>query len=126
MGQITKPVPQLASSQNGATPMITMSHTGSVASVAYNPKATIDGQNTNTRTLYLVNLGPDGGQAAPQGIVVIATLPLTAGTTITGHVDNTIPVTTFVSFATGDRITWASDATGTGLDDPGGSVTVTW
>jgi hypothetical protein len=116
---VSKQVPAASSSQNKSTDMTTAPKSGIVQAVWYNPDAKITGQDTNTRTLTLVNRGtPSNPKYTP-----IATLPLTAGVVLDPQQNNPIPLTSQVDFAQGDRIDWDSDAVGSGIPDPGGTVT---
>jgi hypothetical protein len=118
MPQVSKQVPAASASQNKSTDMVTAPKSGSVQSVSYNPVSRITGQDTNSRTLTLVNRGtPSNPKYTP-----IATLPLTAGVVLEPQQANTIPLTSQVTFAQGDVIDWDSDAVGSGIADPGGVV----
>jgi hypothetical protein len=118
MPTVSKQVPAASSSQNKSTDMTTAPKSGSVQSVSYNPVSKITGQDTNSRTLTLVNRGtPSNPKYTP-----IATLPLTAGVVLDPQVANNIPLTSEVTFDQGDRIDWDSDAVGSGIPDPGGLV----
>jgi hypothetical protein len=122
MPQASTPVPAATATENKTTPTVTAPKSGEVLSVSYDPAAKITGQNTNSRTLTLRNLGSSSNPK----YTPIATLPLTAGVVLDPQQANPIPLTSTVTFDQGDQIAWQSDAVGGGLADPGGVITVSF
>lgn len=96
---------------------------GTVTAASITFDAAVVGNNTNTRTLNLVNRGQDGS-----GGVVVATLALVAGVnpaamdefamTLSGTAANR-------DVAAGDVLSIQETVAGTGLANPGASVGVT-
>ena len=100
-----------------------MPFAGKVTACSYIPDAASTGDNTNYRTYSLINKG-----AAGAGTAVMATLALTTGVNLVAFDEKTIPLTATAAdlvFASGDVLAWLSDATASGLVDPGGTVKVT-
>lgn len=96
---------------------------GTVQAVTYTPDAAITGANTNYRSVRLRNRG-----AAGSGTTVVAELDFTSGVNATAFDEKTVPLSGTAAnlvLAEGDILEWFSDATGTGLADPGGLVRVT-
>src|SRR6185437_4380240 len=95
---------------------------GTVTSVSYTPEAAITGDNTNTRTMTLVNKGQSGS-----GSTVIATLAFTTGNNAAA-VDEKQFVMSVVANATTvaaeDVLVAVETVAGTGLATPGGRVEV--
>ena len=96
---------------------------GAVTSVSYTPEANITGDNTNSRTLTLVNTGSDGN-----GTTVMATLAFTTGVNATDFNENAFTlsvVANATAAAEGDILKVVSTHVGgSGLADPGGLVQV--
>lgn len=96
--------------------------TGKVTGISYVPEAAATGDNTNARTLTLVNKGASGS-----GTTVIGTLALTTGVNLVAFDEKafTLSVTAADLLVTeGDVLAIVSTATGTGVVDPGGAVKV--
>lgn len=94
-----------------------------VTSVTYTPAAAINGANTNTRRVALINRGQNGA-----GATVIAELQFNSGVNAVAFDEKVITLsatTANLSVAEGDILEWLSDAVGTGIADPGGLVIVT-
>lgn len=93
---------------------------GRVNSVEFIPDWTMNGADTNSRTLTLYNRGTSGA-----GTTAIATLALTSGVNLTKYQSKTIAITAAnAAVAVGDVLEWESLHVGTGLPDPGGRVIV--
>src|SRR5436190_6543335 len=94
---------------------------GKLTGVSYTPEANITGNNTETRTLTVVNKGSDGN-----GTTVMATLAYTSGVNSTDFNEDAFTlsvVANAINFAAGDIIAVVSTHGGsTGLADPGGLV----
>lgn len=86
---------------------------GAVSKVTYTPAADITGADTNTRTVALKN-----------GSVVIATYTFSAGNNATSGVPKIIPITGPTKVDSAAALSWVSTHVGSGLADPGGTVTV--
>ena len=96
---------------------------GTVAKVEYIPSAAITGANTNTRAFRLVNLGQAGA-----GSTLAASLQADAGVNFTANDEKVITLSGTAAnlvVAEGDTLQWQSNAVGTGIADPGGTVRVT-
>jgi hypothetical protein len=97
--------------------------TGRVTEVTYMPEAASTGDDTNYRTYSLINKG-----AAGSGTTVIATLALVTGVNLVAFDEKTITLSATAAdlvVTEGDVLAWLSDATASGLVDPGGVVKVT-
>lgn len=95
---------------------------GSVTAVTFTPEADITGDNTNTRTMTLVNKGADGS-----GTTVIATLAFTTGVNATDFNEQAFTLSAVADatdVAAGDILAVAETVAGTGLANPGGLVQV--
>lgn len=96
---------------------------GEVASVSYTPEANITGDNTESRTLTVVNAGSDGN-----GTTVIATLAFVTGKNATDFNEEAFTLSVVdgaIDVAEGDILKAVSTHVGsTGLADPGGLVQV--
>jgi hypothetical protein len=92
-----------------------------VLGVYYRPVANVTGQNTNTRLLRLRNTTT---------VTDIASVQLNAGTNLVGGRWNRIPLLVnplvAVAAVAGNTLAFESNAVGTGIADPGGSVRVVW
>jgi hypothetical protein len=92
---------------------------GVVTSVNYKPTTTITGAATNSRTVKLVNTS--------NGNAVVATYAFTAGNNATGGAQKAITLSSTPAdrqVSEGDVLEWQSVHVGSGLADPGGTVTV--
>lgn len=97
---------------------------GTVAAVTYTAIAAVTGAaSPASRTLSLINKGQSG-----VGTTVVATLALVGGVNLVAFDEKAVPLTGVASsnvVATGDILEFRSAAVGgTGLVDPGGSVSV--
>lgn len=95
---------------------------GTVAAASFTPEANITGDNTNTRTLTIVNKGQDGN-----GTTVVATLALITGVTPTDFNEQAFTLSVVANATTvaeGDMLAIAETVAGTGLANPGGNVEV--
>jgi len=95
---------------------------GEITGVSYTPVADVTGDNTESRTLTLVNRGQTGA-----GVTVAATLAFVTG--VDGTEDDelafTLGVAANLDLADGDVLEFVSTSVGgTGLADPGGHVQV--
>lgn len=97
-------------------------HRGTVSSVTFTPNAAITGAATNHRAIRVRNRG-----AAGAGTTVIAELAFDTGVNATAFDEKTIPLSATPAnlvVAEGDVLEVFSDAIGTGIADPGGTVKV--
>jgi len=95
---------------------------GTVTSVSYTPEAAITGDNTNTRTMTLVNKGQSGS-----GSTVIATLAFTTGNNAAAFDEKQFvmsDVANATTVAAEDVLVAVETVAGTGLANPGGRVEV--
>ena len=96
---------------------------GTVTAASFTPEANITGDNTETRTLTIVNKGADGN-----GTTVVATLAFATGTNATDFNESAFTLSAVAGATTvaeGDILAFASTHGGaTGLADPGGHVQV--
>jgi hypothetical protein len=120
MPDVTAPARATAASGNtpmpGASPAAGPVH---VMGVWYKPASAVTGQNTNTRQLRLRNATTPAD---------VATLQLNAGTNLTTGW-NRIPLASappVLAAINAQTLQWESNAIGTGLADPGGTVKVRW
>jgi len=107
----------------GAAPM-----TGKVEAVKYTPAAAINGADTNSRTLTLVNRGPANAGPGGGGNKTAATLALTNGINAAAFTPKAVTVSGVaadVAVTAGDVLVFNSTHIGTGIADPGGTVEVT-
>lgn len=96
---------------------------GTVQRVVYTPEAAITGQNTESRTLTVINKGQSG-----TGNTVVATLALTAGVNAPAFDEKEFTLAAAASrkVTAGDVLVAVSTTVGvTGLADPGGQIKVT-
>jgi hypothetical protein len=96
---------------------------GTVTAVAYIPLAGINGANTNSRTISVINKGGAGA-----GSAVAATLALVSGTNLAADRENALPLSgTPANFvvAEHDVLEFTSAHVGAGIADPGGEIRVT-
>jgi hypothetical protein len=96
---------------------------GKITGVSYTPEANITGDNTESRTLTIVNKGSDGN-----GTTVMATLAFTTGVNATDFNETAFTlsaVANAINFAASDIIAAVSTHVGsTGLADPGGLIQI--
>lgn len=97
---------------------------GTVTAVSYVANAAVTGAaSPASRTLSVVNRGQDG-----TGTTVVATLPLVGGTNLAAFDERAVPlsgVAGATTVAAGDILEFRSAPVGgTGLADPGGTVTI--
>lgn len=112
--------PDLSAGSSDELIVCTAPFTGVLEAAYYIPEAAITGQNTNTRKLTVYNRKQDGS-----GTTVMAQLQFDSGVNASAKVRKAITLSgtaTNLDVATGDVIAFASDAVGTGLADPGGTV----
>lgn len=96
---------------------------GTVTSVSYTPKANVTGDNTETRTISLINKGADGN-----GTTLVATLALVTGVGMLDFDEKALTLSATPAnlvVAANDVLAFTSTHSGsTGLADPGGNVKV--
>lgn len=96
---------------------------GTVSAASFTPEANITGDDTETRTLTIVNKGADGN-----GTTVVATLDFETGTDATDFNESAFTLSEVedaTTVAEGDILAFVSTHGGsTGLADPGGLVQV--
>lgn len=93
-----------------------------VSGVSLTPEAAITGDNTNTRTLTLVNKGQAGA-----GTTVVATLAFTTGVNGVAFDERAFTLSAVAGATTlvdGDILAVVETVAGTGLANPGGLVQV--
>jgi hypothetical protein len=96
---------------------------GTVTSVTFTPDAAITGAASNHRALRLINKG-----AAGAGTTIIAELAFDNGVNAVAFDEKAITLSATPAslvVAEGDVLALFSEAVGTGLADPGGTVQVT-
>jgi len=107
---------------DGAFPVVeTDEGATTLVSVAYTPNANVTGADTDSRTLQLVTA--DGSVNDLTGAVVVAELALTSGVNLTGGSPHAIPI---VDSTLKHFVYWKSISVGTGIPDPGGSLSIAW
>lgn len=90
-----------------------------IMGVWYRPASAVTGQNTNTRTLRLRNATTPAD---------VATITLNAGVNLTTGW-NRIPLVSappILAAIAAQTLQWESNAVGTGLADPGGTISIRW
>lgn len=95
---------------------------GTVKRVTYVPEGAVTGAATNNRFFRLLNRGQAGA-----GNVEVASRELASGTNLVAFDEfdlNLSATPANLNVAAGDVLSWLSDAQGTGLADPGGTVIV--
>jgi hypothetical protein len=100
----------------------TVAYTATISKVTFTPEANITGVATNNRRFSLINKGQDGN-----GAVEVAALEMAAGVNAFDFDELTLTLSVTpanLAANVGDVLAWLSDAQGTGLADPGGTVTV--
>ena len=117
------PVPVMATAATDETSFVARApFDGAVTAVRFTADAAITGVNTNTRAFSLINKGQAGA-----GTTVMATLAMNAGVNAVAGDELTIPlsgVAGAVDTVAGDILAWFSDASGTGIADPGGLLSI--
>lgn len=96
---------------------------GTITAVSFVPEANVTGDNTNKRTLTLVNKGADGN-----GTTVAATLDFVTGTNGADFDELAFTLSVVAGATTvaeGDVLAVVEAVAGTGLANPGGRVEVT-
>lgn len=98
---------------------------GTIGGISYVPAANVTGDDTDNRTLTVINKGQAGS-----GTTELASLLLETGTDLVAFDENEIPLSEAegaLTVAEGDVISFGSVHAGsTGLVDPGGLVLVTF
>lgn len=106
-----------------ASEVVAESHVAGVVSAAsYTPEANITGDNTNTRTLTLVNKGQSGS-----GTTVVGTIAFTSGNNGVAFDEKAFVLSSTPAdlvVAQGDILAFVSTHSASGLADPGGRVEV--
>lgn len=95
---------------------------GTVTAVSFIPEAAITGANTNTRAIRVRNRGQAGA-----GTTVVAELQFDSGVNAAAFDERAITLSgtpANLVLAAGDVLELFSDAVGTGIADPGGTVKV--
>lgn len=95
-------------------------YAGVLAAASFTPEANVTGDNTNTRTLTIVNKGADGN-----GTTVMATLALATGVNLTDFNEQAFTLSgtpANLVVAEGDVLAVAEAVAGSGLANPGGLV----
>ncbi len=92
---------------------------GIVNSVEFVPSWSLNGANTNSRTLVLMN------RKSGTGTTTMCSLPLTSGMSLSRGVAVSMVVSSAAAtVAVGDCLEWDSVHIGNGIPDPGGVVIV--
>lgn len=116
-------VPAVAASADADQTIGEVPFAGTVTAASYIPEANVTGDNTETRTLTIVNKGADGN-----GSTVVGTLAFTTGVNATDFNEQDFTLSAVAgatTVAAGDVLAFVSTHTGaTGLADPGGRVQV--
>lgn len=115
--------PALGATSDATVPVEAAPFAGTVTGVTYIPTAAITGAATNTRTLEVVNKGQAG-----TGTNVVATLALVSGVNPAADKAAALTLSGTASklvVAEGDVLAFASTHGGTGIADPGGTVSIT-
>lgn len=97
-------------------------YAATVTGITYTPEAAMTGDNTNTRTLTLVNKGQAGA-----GTTVIGTLAFTTGINGVAFDEKAFTLSAVAGATTlveGDILALVSTYAASGLADPGGQVAV--
>jgi len=118
--KLTTTLPALGAAVAGDQTLGETPFAGTVTDVSYTPEAAITGDNTNKRTLTLVNKGQSGA-----GSTVIAILDFVVG--VNGVAFDEKPFTLSVvagatTVAAGDILAVVESVGGSGLANPGGLV----
>lgn len=95
---------------------------GTVTSVTFVPDAAMTGNDTNYRTVTVINKGTNGS-----GTKTVASLAFLSGVNGTAFDEKTITLdadAADITVAEGDILVWNSVFTASGIADPGGLVTV--
>lgn len=115
-------VPNVAAGSTDTSTIGKAPFAGTVTAVTFVPDAGMTGNDTNYRTVNIINKGDDGS-----GTTVVATLAFTSGTNATAFNETTITLTGTAAdlvVEAGDVLAWNSVHTASGIVDPGGLVTV--
>ena len=117
-------VPAVAAGSDADQAIGEAPYAGTVSAASFTPEANITGDNTESRTLTIVNKGADGN-----GTTVAATLAFTTGVNATDFNEQAFTLSVVedaTDVAEGDILAFVSTHVGsTGLADPGGLVQVT-
>src|SRR6266540_2145900 len=113
-------VPAVAAAASVETVLGTASRDYEITAVKYVPASTLTGQATNFRRLQLINKGPAGS-----GSKVVATKDFISGINAPANEVTDITKQGNPVVREGDILAWQSNAVGTGLADPGGTMLVT-
>lgn len=118
------PVPAMATAANDETSFVARApFDGGISGVRFTADAAITGAAApNNRTFQLINKGQSGA-----GSTVVATLAMAAGVNAVAGDELTIPlsgVAGATDVVAGDILAWFSDASGTGIADPGGMLSI--
>lgn len=120
---ISVPVPNTAAGSTDSSTIGRAPFAGTVTGVSFVPDAAMTGNDTNYRTLTLVNKKQNGS-----GTTVVATLAFTNGVNGTAFDEKAFTLTGTAAdlvVAEGDVLAYVSTHTASGIADPGGLVTVT-
>jgi hypothetical protein len=121
--KLTATIPALGAAVAGDQAVGEMPFDGTVTGVTFTPEANITGDNTNKRTLTLVNKGLDGN-----GTTVVATLDYATGTNGADFDEQAFTLSVVADATTvveGAELVVAEAVAGTGLANPGGRIEVT-
>lgn len=122
MSKLKTNVPPVAQASDASEVVGEADARGRITSVSYTPEALMTGDNTNSRTLTLVNKGQDGS-----GSTNIATLALPTGTNAAAFDEKAFTLNATATnrdVVPGDILAFVSTHTGSGIADPGGTVQV--
>lgn len=115
-------VPALAAGVAGDQTLGEAPFAATVTGASFTPEANVTGDNTNTRTLTIVNKGADGN-----GTTVAATLALATGVNLTDFNEQAFTLSVVegaTTIAAGDILAVVEAVAGSGLANPGGLVQV--
>lgn len=117
-------VPAVAAGSDADQSIGEVPFAGTVSAASFTPEANVTGDNTESRTLTIVNKGADGN-----GTTVTATLAFTTGVNATDFNEQAFTLSAVAGATTvaeGDILALVSTHVGsTGLADPGGLIQVT-
>lgn len=116
-------VPAVAAGADDTTTVAIAPFDGTVTAVTYVADTAITGQDTNTRTLSLINKG-----AAGSGTTTVATKTFSSGVNASAFDETAITLTATAAdleVSEGDVLAFKSLHVASGLADPGGTVYVT-
>jgi hypothetical protein len=120
--KIRTTIPALGAAVNGDQTIGKAPFAGTVTAASFTPEANVTGDNTNTRTLTIINKGQDGN-----GTTVVATLALTTGVNLTDFNEQAFTlsvVANATTVAADDVLAVAEVIAASGLANPGGSIEV--